>query len=509
MPRAEAGRRRRRLTGLVAGAVALAALAGCQPGTPSPTVQPTPGQTEVPRAFTIGTTDRITVTDPAAITDPASAVIATNVFQRLMTAEPGGQVPKPDAATGDCRYDTPQSVTCVLGKGLKFSNGRDLTSSDVKFSIERALRLDVAGSSASMLESLRRIETPDPTTVRFLLSRVDNQFMWALASPAASIVDEESYDPDQVRPAGEAMIGSGPLQVSFFNDQQLQLARNPNYSGRFAAGIDGIVVQRFESSAGLETAMKEHQVDVVWRGLGTAAVTRLDRQIELSGKQQTESGFRRVVLPNTRIRSLWWNPASPHRQTAAMRVAVAAALQEDRILDSLVPVGIPGTAASFPVGAGATVSVTWPQRVQLTLAYDPTSPDAADQANQIRARLEDTGGLSVRLVQATPARSGDADLALVDEKAWASTAMAWLLPYLADPVESAKVAEATQVVRQSANAAEVAQAIVDLQRLAAVDLVGLPITQTDEVVYVAEGWNFNPDILGPGWLLQLAAFTRA
>ena len=81
-----------------------------------------------------------------------------------------------------------------------FQNGHSLTSSDVKFCIQRALRLDVPGSSAPLLSTLRRIETPDPLTVRFVLSRVDTQFGWALASPAASIVDEQVYNSDEVRP---------------------------------------------------------------------------------------------------------------------------------------------------------------------------------------------------------------------------------------------------------------------------------------------------------------------
>jgi len=498
----------RRLAAAFAG-FAVIATTGCVPNGQQPDVDPTGGTTTVPRAFTVGTTDRITVTDPAAVTDPASAVVVYNVFQRLMTAEPGGQGPKPDAAV-DCRYDTERSVSCVLGTGLKFSNGHDLTSSDVKFSIERALRLDIPGSSASMLESLRRVETPDPLTVRFVLSRVDNQFMSALATPAAAIVDEELYDPDQVRPAGESIVGSGPLQVSFFNDQQLQLARNPLYQGRFGSAIDGIVLQHYETSADLETAMKEREVDVVWRGLGTAAVTRLTRQAGVAADHRTETGFTNIALTNARVRQLWWNPTSRHRKDSAMRAVVAGALQEDRILDSLVPAGIPGTVASFPVGAGAKVSVTWQQRVQLSLAYDPSSPDAADQANQIRTRLEDTGGLSVRLVKATPAQQTDADLVLVDQKAWLSTALAWLLPYLADPLQTTKVDAATKVLRESdPGQPTVAEATSELQHLAATDLVGLPITQTDEMVFVASGWSFNPQALAPGWQLQFSAFSPA
>ena len=106
-------------------------------------------------------TDAIRQTDPAAITDAASAMISLNVFQRLMTAPPGESVLKPDAAK-DCLFTSTTTYTCTLNKGLHFSNGHPLTSSDVKFSIQRATRLAVPGSSAGLLSSLRRIETPGP-----------------------------------------------------------------------------------------------------------------------------------------------------------------------------------------------------------------------------------------------------------------------------------------------------------------------------------------------------------
>ncbi len=160
---------------------------------PSPSLSTAP-----PRPFTVVTTDPILTTDPAAVADSGSELLTLNVFQTLLTAEPGDVAPKPDAAK-DCQVDTPRSYLCTLKPGLTFHNGHPLTSSDVKFSIQRAMRLNVPGSSAPLLDSIRSIETPDPLTVRFILSRPDAQLQWALASPAAAIVDEQVYSPDVVR----------------------------------------------------------------------------------------------------------------------------------------------------------------------------------------------------------------------------------------------------------------------------------------------------------------------
>ena len=93
----------------------------------------------------------------------------------------------PALATEMPKLVAPTTWEFKLRRGVKFHNGEDFNADAVKFSIERAYRLNVPGSSEPLLASLRRIETPDERTVRFLLSRVDTQFGLALASPAASI----------------------------------------------------------------------------------------------------------------------------------------------------------------------------------------------------------------------------------------------------------------------------------------------------------------------------------
>ena len=251
-------------------------LSACR--TPGEQPVPTPTSRPTPRPFTVMSTDQIRVTDPAAITDAASTVLALNVFQRLMTADPGGSVLKPDAAR-DCLFTTATTYTCTLNDELAFHNGHPLTSSDVKFSIERAARLNVPGSSAVALSSLRRIQTPDQKTVRFLLSSPDTQFGWALASPAASIVDEEIYDADRVRDSNDPIVGSGPFAVTKYTGNQLQLSRYQDYVGRNPARLPALVYRSVADTPTLEDAMTKGTVDVVWRGLDAPAITRFSQQV--------------------------------------------------------------------------------------------------------------------------------------------------------------------------------------------------------------------------------------
>ena len=488
--------RRLAATGLLLAALVLG---GCDtPGdTPSPTPS-TPGST--PRPFTVLTTDPIRVVDPAAITDASSAVLASNVFQRLMTADPGESVLKPDAAR-ECLFTTATTYTCTLNEDLQFHNGHPLTASDVKFSIERATRLDVPGSSAPLLGSLRRIEAPDDLTVRFLLGRPDTQFGWALASPAASIVDSEVYDADRVRDPKDPVVGSGPFLVEKLAAAEVLLKRHSEYVGRTPARLAELVYRTVADSATIEDAMAKGTVEVVWRGLDAAAITRLQQQVRSSPEEQTDSGYQPTVLTGVRVLQLQWSPQSAARRSKPLRTAIAVALQGDRTCASLVPAGVNGHTPTFALGGKAAPKVTWKTRINLTLGYDPTTPGGRDLAVQIRTRLEDTGGLSVKL---TPGDPG-ADLQLVDRKAWTATALAWLQPYLEAPLpEIARTIDTVETqFRGTTNPAAADRLLAVLQRQSAADLTVLPISQSDEYLFARSGVEVDARSFGPGWQLGL------
>ena len=490
---------RRRVAGALL-VVAVLVLGGCR--TPGNAPSPAPSTSgATPRPFTVLTTDPIRVADPAAITDASSAVLAYNVFQRLMTADPGQSVLKPDVAR-DCLFTTATTYTCTLNENVTFHNGHPLTAEDVKFSIERAARLNVPGSSAPLLsKSLRRIEVTDDLTVRFLLSRPDTQFGWALASPAASIVDAEVYDADRVREPKDSVVGSGPFAVEKLAANELLLARNPDYVGRTPARLAEVLYRTVPDSATIEDAMTKGTVEVVWRGLDAAAITRLQQQVQTSPEEQTESGYGPIELTGVRVLQLQWSPESAARRSKPLRTAIALALQGDRTSASLVPAGVGGHAPVFPLGGKATPKVTWKTRINLTLGYDPSVPGGRDLAVQIRTRLEDTGGLSVKLA---PGEAG-ADLQLLDRKAWTATALSWLQPYLDAPLpDAADTVDTLEIqFRGTTDPAAANRLLAALQRQSAVDLVMLPISQSDEHLYARAGVEVAARSFGPGWQLGL------
>ena len=111
-------------------------------------------------------------------------------------------------------------------------------------------------------------------------------------------------------------------------------------------------------------------------------------------------------------------------------------------------------------------------------------------------------------MQLRPAETGD--ITLVDRKAWTATALAWLQPYLEAPLPAASdtVTSIERGFRATSEDADGLQLLGALQKQAAVDAVVLPLTQSDEHVYLRTDTDLGPGSYGPGWQLGLWGMTR-
>ena len=493
---ARASRRRRAL--LLACALGL--LTAC-----TPTVQPTltPSGSATPRQFTVATTGPITTADPAVATGDTDSILVTSLYQRLMVVLPGSGELKPDAAT-DCLFTSKLVYACTLPDNLFFHNGHVLDSADVKFSIQRALRLDTPGSSIRLLSALNRIDTPDAHTVRFQLSWPDNQFGFALAGQAASIVDSEAFDPDTPLPLQTLPIGSGPYEVRTITEQAATFIRFAKYVGPKKGLLADLRLQIVADSVAAEEAIAKGTVEVVWRSLDNAALQRVNDEILGSPTKTTESGFSRFPLPGMRVTRVVWDAASPLRRNADLREGVAEALQPDRTLDSIVPMGVDDHASAFSLGGRPRLPKLDGGRIYLTLGYSPSAPGHADLASILRDRIEGLDGVSVRLVT-----TGAADLWLTDQPAWVNNAVGWLQRYLANPLPGSrsKLDLLNTRARTTTGTSRTAT-LTEIQQQAAADATVLPVSQTDGILFMAKGVTMVGEPFGSGQVLGLWGIVR-
>ncbi|MFA6575731.1 MAG: ABC transporter substrate-binding protein [Nocardioides sp.] len=365
-------------------------------------------------SWILGTTETITAMDPAGSYDFGSWNMQFNIFEQLVSIPAGADEPVGDAAES-CEYDDPQTVTCKLREGLTFSNGNELTSSDVLFSFQRNIEINDPNGSAVLLGAISNgdetsptladgaIETPDDTTVVFKLNQPDLTFLKVLSTATASIVDEDTFPADALI-ADDAVIGSGPYMLSQYKaGEQAVLEANPEYDGERAGAAEQVFVQYFADAGALKTAIDTQQVDVAWRTLSPTDLADLEGNSDVEVIKGEGSEFRYWV----------WQLENQVPQETAVRQAAAQLIDRDAIAEnaydgtvspaySIVPPGFGGQKDSFEEKYGAPdvdaakallddAGVATP--VKITLGYTPThyGPNAVDEATELADQLNSSG----------------------------------------------------------------------------------------------------------------------
>jgi peptide/nickel transport system substrate-binding protein len=386
------------LVGVLAGS-----LASC--GKNDHTPQPA-GSTPKQLILRVATTDTVTSLDPAGPYEVGSRTLQANLYQTLLTMTPDKSTPVPDAA--DCQYDAPTTYTCSLKSGLTFPNGHALTSSDVKFSFDRMLRLKTPGGPAPLFSTLASVSTPDDLTAVFNLKRPDARLPYLLTTTAASIVDEEFYPSAKL--LNDKAMGSGPYQLTSYKPgQRAVLAKFKGYRGVRAAQNDGIELSLLRDSAALTQAVTTGKADVAVHGFAPSDLDKL----------RTGDQVQVVEADSAEIRFFAFQFKSPTARRPAVRRAVAQLIDRPAIvkkayadhvtpLYSVIPPGFGGHVDAFrteykePNKAAATATlrqggITGP--VTLTVGWTPThyGPGAKAEALELKRQLEASGLFRVNL----------------------------------------------------------------------------------------------------------------
>src|SRR3954464_8186561 len=231
-------------------------------------------------ALTIGTTDKITSIDPAGSYDNGSFAVMNQVYPFLMNTPYGSPDVKPDIAES-AQFTSPTQYTVKLKPGLKWANGHDLTSSDVKFTFDRMVAINDPNGPAALLANLAGVDAPDDTTVVFNLKTGNDQtFPQILSSPAGPIVDEEVFSATALTPDKETVDGNafaGPYTITNYDQNNLiSYEANPDYQGLLGAPKTSQVnVKYYADSSNLKLDIEEGNIDVAFRSLSATDIDDL------------------------------------------------------------------------------------------------------------------------------------------------------------------------------------------------------------------------------------------
>jgi peptide/nickel transport system substrate-binding protein len=477
----------------------------------------------------VGTTDKVTYLDPAGSYDNGSFAVMNQVFPFLLNSKQGTADVEPDIADS-AEFNEDGDYVVTLKSGLKFANGNELTSSDVKFSFDRVVAINAENGPWALLGNLDSVETPDDTTVIFHLKNGNDQtFPQVLSSPAGPIVDEETFSADEVTSDDDIVKGegfAGPYTITNYKLNELvTFAPNAEYKGVLGAPKnDEVTLKYYADSSNLKLDVQEGNIDVAYRSLSATDIADLRGQDSVKIVDGPGGELRYIVFNfDTMPYGAKTADADPAK-ALAVRQAIADTVDRAEIASqvykdtytpvySFVPQGLTGATEVlkdlYGDGSGGpdvdkakatleAAGVTVP--VALNLQYNPDhyGESSADEYALVKDQLDSSGLFTVNLGSTEwtqYSKDRTADVYPLYQLGWFpdySDADNYLTPFFAtdnfllNHYSNADVdAEISQQQTEVDPAAR--QALIeDIQAKVAADLSTLPLLQGAQVAVVGK-----------------------
>jgi len=220
------------------------------------------------------------------------------------------------------RWEVPDPLTYVfhLRRGVKFHDGRPLTSRDVKWTFDSLLQGRIRSTKAANYRFVDRVDAVDDYSVIFHLKEPESPLLWNLSDGAVGIVPYGSGDEMTRHP-----IGSGPFKfVSAETDKEVVIERNDGYWGEKAKlpRVRFAVVPE-ETTRALE--LRKGSGDIAIDSLTPDTVLTLGREPNLAVEHS----------PGTRLAYLAFNLRDPILKDVRVRQAIAYALDRNPMIEYL------------------------------------------------------------------------------------------------------------------------------------------------------------------------------
>ncbi|HUO26438.1 MAG TPA: ABC transporter substrate-binding protein [Candidatus Aquilonibacter sp.] len=220
------------------------------------------------------------------------------------------------------RWEIPDPLTYIfhLRQGVRFHDGRRLTSRDVKWTLDSLVSGTIRSPRAGAYKYVDHIEAPDDYTVVFHLKQPDASLLWNLSEGSVGIVPYGSGNEVTLHP-----VGSGPFKfVSAETDKEVIVERNDHYWGEepHVARVRFAVVPD-ETTRALE--LRKGSADATINALTPDTVATLARDPALA----VESA------PGTVLAYLGFNLRDPILKDVRVRQAIAYALDRKPMIEYL------------------------------------------------------------------------------------------------------------------------------------------------------------------------------
>jgi len=173
------------------------------------------------------------------------------------------------------------TYTFTLHEGVKFHDGSELTSADVKASWDRIIwpPEGVISPRRTIFQMVKSVEAPDRSTVVFRLHYRSASFLSALAAPHIFIYAKKYLDQDP-HYYKTRTVGTGPFMLkNIVRGSSIEVERNPNYWKKGLPYLDGIKYFIIKDLSAQAKAVRAGRVDVELRGFPPAEADAIKQQL--------------------------------------------------------------------------------------------------------------------------------------------------------------------------------------------------------------------------------------
>lgn len=354
------------------------------------------------------------IVDPQCTTE--YYVVALNIFDRLVEVKANGDGTSeivPSLAKSWDISDDGLTYTFQLEEGVKYSNGADLTASDVLYTIRRMLTYDKAVNSdvydiiegaadlkEGKTQELSGFEQVSDYEFKITLSAPYAAFLACLTTPGASILDEETTEKagDQFGIDPAVTIGTGPFIFDSWElNAEMVLKANPNcWSG--APKCDGISMKDIPDESTQRMMFENGELDIL--DLDNAA-SQMDYFLNSADYQdQIVSG------PRVGVHYICLNEGFEPLDNVKVRKALQMSLDRQAMLDALYS------------GKGALEHGIFPHGL---IGYNASLPEIPYDVEQAKSLLKEAGyenGFDMELCYSSDVGQSTKDLLEIIAAQW-------------------------------------------------------------------------------------------
>jgi peptide/nickel transport system substrate-binding protein len=301
-------------------------------------------------------------------------------------------------------WEIPNPTTYVfrLRKGVKFHNGREMTAEDVRYSIDRIRDPKNGSPVRDTYADVERIDVVDRHTIRLTLGRPNAALLSGITGRASYVVPKEEVE--KHGSLQKVMVGTGPFKLAeHVPGDFARFVRNEHYYEAGLPYLDGFTVKIIKDESSRLAALRRGTVDLTWI-----------KAIEIEELARREKGLSWSETPEARHLYIWLNTKEAPFNNVKLRQAVAASLNRQEIIDTVLlgrgklTTGLPPATVPYALSEAETAGLPFykqdyalvkrllaeaghPNGFEFTFKTSPHSPDYVPAAQVIQRQLAKAG----------------------------------------------------------------------------------------------------------------------